>query len=45
MDGCFARACIIADYLREKGYKVNYAYVNHPKMPNSDKRFKYHIAA
>ena len=45
MDGCFARACIIADYLREKGYKVNYAYVNHPKMPNSEKRFKYHIAA
>ena len=44
-DGCFARACIIADYLREKGYKVNYAYVNHPKMPNSEKRFKYHIAA
>jgi len=44
-DGCFARACIIADYLREKGYKVNYAYVNHPKMPNSDKRFYYHIAA
>ncbi len=45
VDGCFARACIIADYLREKGYKVNYAYVNHPKMPNSDKRFNYHIAA
>lgn len=21
VDGCFARACIIADYLREKGYK------------------------
>ena len=28
-----------------KGFKVDYAYVNNPKMPNSNKRFYYHIAA
>ena len=43
-DGCFARTSIMADYLRKQGFKVNYAYVNHPKMPGSDKRFNYHIA-
>ncbi len=44
-DGCFARASIIANYLREKGFKVNYAYANHPKMPGGDGYFAYHIAA
>ncbi len=38
-DGCFARASIIAESLRSKGYKVDYAFVNHPKGYN------YHIAA
>ena len=44
-DCCFARASIIADVLRRKGYKVNYAFANHPKRPNSESRFSYHIAA
>ena len=44
-DCCFARTSIIAEELRNKGYVVNYAFANHPKMPNSEDRFSYHIAA
>lgn len=44
-DCCFARASIIAEALRSKGYKVNYAFANNPKMPGSEDRFSYHIAA
>ena len=32
-DGCFARASIIAEGLRAKGYKVDYAFANNPKIP------------
>ena len=41
-DGCFARTSVIADYLREKGFKVNYAIVNHPIGLTE---YAYHIAA
>ena len=46
-DGCFARASIIAEGLRAKGYKVDYAFANNPKIPGGkeDQRFNYHIAA
>ena len=46
-DGCFARASLIAEHLREKGFKVNYAIVNHPKWANNGKVIEYyfHIAA
>ena len=46
-DGCFARASIIAEGLRAKGYKVDYAFANNPKIPGGkeDERFNYHIAA
>jgi hypothetical protein len=45
LDGCFARASIIANALRKRGFQVNYAYVTNPIMPGSDERFNYHIAA
>lgn len=41
---CFARASIIAEGLRDKGYQVNYAFANNPKIPGSNTRFNYHIA-
>ncbi len=47
-DGCFARASVIADLLRDEGYTVHYAYAEAPlmfgeKAPDG-KRFNYHIA-
>ena len=46
-DGCFARTSVIAEYLRGKGFKVNYAVVNHPKWIDNGNliEYNYHIAA
>lgn len=41
-DGCFARTSVISEYLRKKGFKVNYAITNHPVGLDD---YLYHIAA
>lgn len=39
---CFARACLVANELRQYGYEVVYTYVRNPRNGTS---FPYHVAA
>ena len=44
LDGCFARATILADQLNKEGFSIQYIIVDNPDTPDKKGKFSYHIS-